>query len=138
MWTRMVIATFRRGSTRTIQADTSERLTDEKVRGKVSRVWKLRSSERDNRFFDCCVYNMALAEHLGLSQLTDAEWRAIARARGVPARIRAVPDAPQPGPAPVAPQARPAFDGIGSDADFRKRLEELASRNASLIGQMNG
>jgi phage terminase large subunit GpA-like protein len=45
---------------------TSEWLTDEKIRGKVSRVWKLRSSERDNHFFDCRVYNMALAEHLGL------------------------------------------------------------------------
>jgi phage terminase large subunit GpA-like protein len=117
---------------------TSEWLTDEKIRGKISRVWKLRSSERDNHFFDCRVYVMALVEHLGISQLTDAEWRAIAKSRGIEAKPKIKAPRLELQAAAPAPQARLAFDGFGSDADFRKRLDELASRNSQLFGQMNG
>ena len=114
---------------------TSEWLTDEKIRGKISRVWKLRSSERDNHFFDCRVYNMALAEHLGLSQLTDAEWRAIARSRGIETKPKVKAPQLELQTAPVAPApARPAFADLGA-VDFAKRLDDLASRNAALWGR---
>ena len=115
---------------------TSEWLTDEKIRGKISRVWKLRSSERDNHFFDCRVYNMALAEHLGLSQLTDAEWRAIARSRGIETKPKVkapqleLQTTPSSAPAPDGP----AFADLGA-VDFAKRLDDLASRNAALWGR---
>jgi hypothetical protein len=78
---------------------------------------------------------MALAEHLGLSQLTDAEWRAIARSRGIETKPKV--KAPQVGAAAVTPapatQARPGFADLGP-ADFRKRLDELSARNAALWG----
>jgi hypothetical protein len=78
---------------------------------------------------------MALAEHLGLSQLTEAEWAALAKARGLPPRFKA---SPQYQPlAQVAPalHARPAFEDDLESADFAARFEELASRNASLFGR---
>lgn len=39
---------------------------------------------RENHFLDCRVYNMALAEYLGLSSSTESEWAALARHRGLP------------------------------------------------------
>jgi hypothetical protein len=38
---------------------------------------------------------------------------------------------PQPAHAAPVPQARPAFDGFGSDADFRARLDELGRAGQS-------
>jgi phage terminase large subunit GpA-like protein len=63
---------------------TAEFLTDEKINGKVRRVWKLKASERDNHLLDCRVYNLAPAEYLGLSSITPAEWAALAKERGGP------------------------------------------------------
>jgi len=64
---------------------TAEYLADETYRGRTRKVWKIRSHTHDNHFLDCRVYNHALAEHLGMSILTDAEWAALAKARGMPA-----------------------------------------------------
>lgn len=61
---------------------TAEELTDETYRGRVRRKWK--QLRPDNHFMDCRVYNMALAEHLGLSIMTDAQFAALARDRGMP------------------------------------------------------
>jgi phage terminase large subunit GpA-like protein len=41
---------------------TAEHLTDEKINGKVRRVWKLKASERDNHILDCRQYTLALAD----------------------------------------------------------------------------
>jgi len=62
---------------------TAEGLEDIIVKGRVTgRRWvPLRP---DNHFFDCAVYNDALAEYLGLSTMTPEEWAALARARGLP------------------------------------------------------
>ena len=63
---------------------TAEYLADEKFRGRTLKRWKIRASERDNHFLDCRVYNLALAEYLGLSTTTPDEWIALARRRGMP------------------------------------------------------
>jgi hypothetical protein len=47
-------------------------------------VWKLAPGIRDNHFLDCRIYNKALAEHLGLSKLSDEDWKGLARDRGAP------------------------------------------------------
>jgi phage terminase large subunit GpA-like protein len=64
---------------------TAETLSDEIFRGRRVQVWKLAPGIRDNHFLDCRIYNKALAEHLGLSKLTDEEWRGLASERGAPA-----------------------------------------------------
>ena len=98
---------------------TSEYLADEKIKGRILRRWKIRPSETDNHFFDCRVYNMALAEYLGLSSHTADDWAALARVRGLP---DATPDlftprsrltlpegeaVPEPPPEPAAPEPSP-------------------------------
>ena len=84
---------------------TSEYLTDEVVRsktqpGKTRRVWGLRPTERDNHLLDCRIYNIALAEYLGLSTMTEAEWRILALRRGVPAEATEANLFTRPAPAP--------------------------------------
>jgi hypothetical protein len=39
---------------------------------------------RDNHSLDCRVYNKALAEHLGLSKMSDEDWKGLARDRELP------------------------------------------------------
>jgi len=90
---------------------TSEYLTDETYRGKTRRIWKLSGGEKDNHLLDCRVYNLALAEHLGLSSLTEDEWAGLARERGVPV--------------PAEPEAKAT-----EDDDLDKRLERLGRLNA--------
>lgn len=61
---------------------TAEHLEDVIVKGRqVGRRWVARG---DNHLLDCRVYNMALAEHLGLSTMTDDDWLTLARRRGMP------------------------------------------------------
>lgn len=61
---------------------TAEYLADVIVRGVVvDRKWK---PTGDNHLLDCRVYNMALAEYLGLSTMPPEEWATIARLRGLP------------------------------------------------------
>ncbi|PCI51925.1 MAG: terminase [Alphaproteobacteria bacterium] len=38
----------------------------------------------ENHWLDCRVYNMAMADHLGINLMTDDDWRALARKREVP------------------------------------------------------
>jgi phage terminase large subunit GpA-like protein len=63
---------------------TAEYLAEDTRRGRTRKYWKERASERDNHFLDCRVYNLALAEFLGLSTLTPAEWARLAKERGMP------------------------------------------------------
>lgn len=61
---------------------TSEYLADKKSRtgGATKKAWQPRGSQA-NHFLDCRIYNMALADHLGVSSMTDDEWKSLARDR---------------------------------------------------------
>lgn len=48
--------------------------------GRSTKAWAIRGKE-ENHFLDCRVYNMALADHLGVSTMTDDEWKILARER---------------------------------------------------------
>lgn len=102
---------------------TSEYLASENFRGRVRRVWKVRSGE-ENHFLDCTIYNNALADYLGLSRLTQDEWTALAAERCAPDMIKrpdlfaAAPAAVQKpkAPAPTTPSADET-DAPGAPAD---------------------
>ena len=110
---------------------TSEYLAEETFKGRARKFWKLRASERDNHFLDCRIYNMALAEHLGLSSLTADEWAVLAKERGMPpaelptlfAAARKDGGAPPP-PASLAG----AEDRRAELAETLKRLGKLNAR----------
>lgn len=78
---------------------TAETLDDIVVKGRhTGRRWQVRPGY-ENHYLDCAVYNLALAEHLGLSSMTARDWGLLASRRG-------------PKPEPVAqattkPQAAP-------------------------------
>jgi len=60
---------------------TSEYLAEKPSRGgRSTKVWQPRGNQ-DNHWLDCRVYNMALADHLGLSSMTEEEWKILARER---------------------------------------------------------
>lgn len=63
---------------------TSEYLADERHRGRLRKVWKERGA---NHFLDCRVYNLALADYLGITRMTSDEWVQLARLRGVPENL---------------------------------------------------
>lgn len=106
----------------------AETLSDEIYRGKRRQVWKLSPGMRDNHFLDCRVYNKALAEHLGLSKLSDDEWKELARERGGPPEG----DAPLWAAAARAPAPPPATDLGPAEAEFvpdrRTERIEVAKR----------
>jgi phage terminase large subunit GpA-like protein len=62
---------------------TAEYLAEATMRGRRIKSWQLRGKE-DNHFLDCRVYNMALADHLGLSRMTEDDWKLLARERAAP------------------------------------------------------
>lgn len=67
---------------------TSEHLTDVIVRKRVvGRRWE---KTTDNHLLDCRIYNLALAEYLGLSSMTPEEWASLARRHGLPAELSTV------------------------------------------------
>ena len=110
---------------------TAEYLAEETYRGRARKVWKLRASERDNHFLDCRVYNLALAEHLGLSSITPAEWAALAKERGMPASER--PDLFRRALANGTP-APAAVDIEDIEREARdENLERMAKANAALF-----
>nr|WP_246701492.1 terminase gpA endonuclease subunit [Rhodopseudomonas sp. BR0G17] len=59
---------------------TAEYLAEQITRGRSSKYWRPRGNQ-ENHFLDCRVYNMALADHLGLSSMTEDEWKLLARER---------------------------------------------------------
>jgi phage terminase large subunit GpA-like protein len=67
---------------------TSEYLAEKKTAGRTqtkadarkTKTWEVRGTE-ENHFLDCRIYNMALADHLGLSTMTSDEWKMLARDR---------------------------------------------------------
>lgn len=59
---------------------TAEYLADVRNRGRSTKRWEPRGNQ-PNHWFDCRVYNMAVADHLGLSSMTEDEWKLLARER---------------------------------------------------------
>jgi phage terminase large subunit GpA-like protein len=59
---------------------TAEYLADVRNRGRQTKRWEPRGNQA-NHWFDCRVYNMAVADHLGLSTMTEDEWKILARER---------------------------------------------------------
>lgn len=109
---------------------TAEYLAEETYRGRAKKLWKKRGSERDNHFLDCRVYNLALAEYLGLSSITQAEWAALAHARGMPETATTDLFRSGAGATPAPPPPR-AMEDDALDAE----LERLGDANAALWDQ---
>jgi phage terminase large subunit GpA-like protein len=65
---------------------TSEYLQDEVFRGRVRKVWKIRTS-RDNHFLDCRIGNLAGA-HAYFTSFTADDWANRAKERGIPADLQ--------------------------------------------------
>jgi len=86
---------------------TAEYLAEEIYRGRKRSVWKIRASTKDNHLLDCRVYNLALAEYLGLSSLTKDEWAALARVRGMPDEVLKTDLFRAAAPLPTATEERP-------------------------------
>jgi phage terminase large subunit GpA-like protein len=59
---------------------TSEYLATRRIRGRETKFWDVRGKEQ-NHWLDCRIGNMAIADHLGLSRMTEDEWKALARER---------------------------------------------------------
>lgn len=114
---------------------TSEYLENIISRGQVTgRRWARRGP---NHFLDCRIGNMAVAEHLGLSGMTEADWQTLARLRQVPADAIASdlftpaplsvlareapassPSSPPPPPPPPSSPHRDDDDWFGSVHDL--------------------
>jgi phage terminase large subunit GpA-like protein len=65
---------------------TNEYLAERTFRGRTRREWTERGP---NHWLDCRVYNVALADYLGLTRLTADEWARLGQLRGVPKEWRA-------------------------------------------------
>lgn len=116
---------------------TSESLIDSRVNGKTKKVWKIHASEKDNHLFDCRVYNMALAEYLGLSRWTPREVLALSRARGLKPLAPPVPtSAPLPEDEEAQTFRAPSIQAPPSEKpkkpgdDDEDEFDKLASRNS--------
>lgn len=100
---------------------TSEFLQDRESKGRIVREWVARG---DNHFHDCRIYNMALADRLGISRFTSDEWARLATDRGQPPPPRQgdllasvpVPPARKDSTVPVATAPRAPHPGTGSTA----------------------
>jgi phage terminase large subunit GpA-like protein len=66
---------------------TSEYLEDEVHRGRKHKVWKQRPGHPANHWFDCRVYNMAMASPY-FTSFGAEDWAARAKERGIPADLR--------------------------------------------------
>jgi phage terminase large subunit GpA-like protein len=62
---------------------TSEYLADVKMKGRTGKRWTPRPGY-ENHWLDCRIYNMALADHLGLHRMTTEEWLSLAKVRAAP------------------------------------------------------
>ena len=122
---------------------TAEYLVEEKFKGRARKFWKQRPAQRDNHFLDCAVYAMALAEHLGLSSLTAAEWAGIARERGAPLEMTQASKLapPREGAEPPVYAAPTTAAAIGSEYevdDLDARLARLMKANGDLFSRQRG
>jgi phage terminase large subunit GpA-like protein len=82
---------------------TAEYLGSETIRGRIVRRWL---AAGPNHWLDCRIYNLAIADYLGLSRMTSDEWRKIAKVRGVSEELM-TPNLLAPLPVKVAAPAQP-------------------------------
>lgn len=100
---------------------TAEALYDHLVRG-VPAGKRWRKIRADNHFLDCRVGNLALAEHLGLSTMTEDQWSTLAAHRGIPAETMKTLFSPPATESPLVversevtpPPRPPASDWLGT------------------------
>lgn len=112
---------------------TAEYLAEEKFKGRVRRLWKQRPTEKDNHLLDCRIYNLAVAEYLGLSSTTEVEWAELARRRGLPKD--AIADglfAPRREAAELEPTEN---SGTQEDVNTSDEKSDAFSRLAALNGE---
>jgi phage terminase large subunit GpA-like protein len=85
------------------QQITAESLVDESFKGRTRKVWK---KHRPNHFLDVNIYARALADYIGLSRMTDAEWARLSefRARKPKSETPQAPAAPSSSPVPQGPR----------------------------------
>ncbi|WP_176083132.1 terminase gpA endonuclease subunit [Martelella sp. HB161492] len=84
------------------QQITGEYFVHEIRRGKLYEEWKPRRA--DNHWLDCRIYAMAMAEHMGLSSNSPADWAALRR------KLEGAPVADLFSPAPVQVAAAPKIE----------------------------
>ena len=106
---------------------TSEYLGSATVRGRSVRIWK---ETGPNHLLDCRIYAMAMAEMLGLSRMTEAQWSELARHRGMPPDA-IVADLFAPDPVRVAAATELTAT---SPAAAPATSENLPPQTASLFG----
>jgi phage terminase large subunit GpA-like protein len=93
---------------------TGEHLRDVVKHGRViGREW---AKTTENHFLDCRVYNLALAEYLGLSSMTPDEWAVLARRHGLPDELTTVDLFTPPRSAPRSPESPEDTDDGGPAA----------------------
>jgi phage terminase large subunit GpA-like protein len=87
-----------------------DRLEPVKIHGRVAgQRW---AQIRNNHFHDCRIYNLAMAEYLGISQITPEQWRALAIRRGLPAELSEPNLFGAPSVAPVDDDNQPAAPSV--------------------------
>ena len=109
---------------------TAEYLTEEKYRGRTRKVWKI-GAGKENHFLDCRIYNMALADYLGINRMTPEDWAELAADRGVPAELRS-PDLFAPRPVEIAARRDP------DPAPDRLSAEGAEPRTPARAGFLDG
>ena len=103
---------------------TAEYLKDREVKGRMVREWVASGA---NHFHDCRIYNMAMAEHLGLSRLRPDEWAMLAAKRNaLPADapdLLALAQRPMPPPTVVVAEKESLPpSGVSPRASIARRL----------------
>ena len=90
-------------------------------------MWKERGA---NHFLDCRIYNLALADYLGLSRMTSDEWAQLAKLRGTPEALQQ-PDLLAPDSVKLAaPEAPPA---PADKPQQRQRRPQRFARQSSFM-----
>lgn len=97
------------------QQITAEYFEQKILRGKLYEEWKPRRV--DNHWLDCRIYAMAIAEHLGLSRMSPAEWAAL--------KAKLEPETPVDllSPAPLKVAAAAAAEAAASAPPKKEKAE---------------
>lgn len=103
---------------------TAEHIKEREARGRIVREWVAGGA---NHYHDCRIYNMALAEHLGVGRMTHDDWAALAAQRNVP------PPKPQ-GDLFAKPLPAGVADG-GRDHQAAAQEEQKADQHAPAAGR---
>lgn len=89
---------------RFFQQLTAESIKQREAKGRIVREWV---ANGPNHYHDCRIYNMAMADRLGVNIMTEQEWVRLASVRGVP-KPNQQHELFSPRPVDTAPMANPA------------------------------